>query len=427
LYLVKASQKLVYYIHCKPFHLNNQTKHARPILMALLTLPYGIALGWAAGTLPVMLKQHGFFPVPATMIATLGLSLGAWLILPAPIVDSSFSLRRWYAIGLALSIFGILPFFWLPLHEESSGLLEVLIVVSQLGALLILLSAIGFMAKYVSADKIGRAAGWYQVGYTGGQGVGVLSIAMLSGGFSWKLVLVAEVFLMLIGLFALYRFPAGKVDKEPPIGVTAAQAFLDGRSWMRSRVGIFTCLMALSPIGIGAATVAWYSGSRLYGIGEKEIGFVIGPLGIVFTLAGFIAGGWAADRFGKWTTWLRSGGLLALTALSMAFCPFIHWLFDAGILCYAFFSSACAAAFWAIIVQAVGPRLAVTKITLLSMVIAIPLHYMRNFDGSIYDDYSIHVMLIGEAVICFLCIGIALVLKRRLRIHEGMSISASYP
>jgi MFS family permease len=389
-------------------------KRMHPVMVGLLTMPYGIAVGWASGTLPVTLEQHGFFPGAAAMVAVPGLSLLAWQILPAPFVDFSLSLRRWYLMGLALSIGGMLPFLWLPLEQETADLMKLLIGVSLLGALLMLLAAMGWMARYVPADKIGRAAGWYQVGFSGGQGLALMGIYALGGTVSWKIVHLAEILLMLVGMSVLYFLPADGREKKLSVNATAAQAIFDGRSWLRSSKGIFTCLMALSPIGIGAATVGWSIGTRLYAIPENEIRLVLGPLSLVCSLAGFLAGGWASDRYGRWTTWLRAGGLLAVVALLIAFCPFISWLFNAGLLIYAFVSSACAAAFWAIIVQAVSPLLAVTKITLLSMLIAIPLSYMRAFDGRVCDHYGFQLMLIGEALLSLICIGIAFLLKRRL-------------
>jgi hypothetical protein len=100
----------------------------------------------------------------------------------------------------------------------------------------------------------------------------------------------------------------------------------------------------------------------------------------------------------------------------MAFCPLISGLFNAGVLIYAFFSGVCAAAFWAIVVQAVRPRLPITKITLLSLLLGLALHYMRNIDGWLCDNFSFQVMLIAESLLSFICIGIALFLRRRLRI-----------
>ena len=384
--------------------MDNSVKQTHPVTVGLLTLP-------------TTLEQHGFLPVPATMVAALGLSLYTWQILAAPFVDLSLSLRRWYLIGLALSISGVLPFFWLPLKSDISDLMKGLVGVSQFGALLMLLASTGCMARYISANKMGRASGWYQVGITGGQGVAIISILTLSSAFSWKIVFLAELLLMLTGIYAFYLLPVVRPEIKVPIRVAVAEVLFEGRSWIRSSKGIFTCLMALSPIGIGAATVGWNNGFQLYAIPENEMRLVIGPLSIVCSLAGFLVGGWASDRYGRWATWLRAGGLLALMSLLITFCPFIHWLFDAGLLCYAFLSGFCAAAFWAIIMQSVSPLFAVTKIALLSMLLGISFSYMRAFDGSVCDDFSFQVMLLGEALLSFLFIGIALLLRRKLRIQ----------
>jgi MFS transporter, PAT family, beta-lactamase induction signal transducer AmpG len=382
-------------------------------------LPYGIALGWVFGSLPMALVKNGFYPVPATLSVELGLSIYAWHLLFAPVVDLSLSLRRWYGIGLALAIVGILPFCWLSLKPETSDIMKALAGLSQVAALLILLAATGFMARHISPDRVGRAAGWYQAGILGGQGLALLCTSLLTGGVPWKIMFLVEAGLMMTGMLALFRLPAARPEKKATITQAAAQALADSRSWFRSSKGIFITLMALSPIGIGAATVGWNIGVRLYAIPENEMQLVIGPFSIVASLIGFLVGGWAADRFGKWRTWLRAATILALLALLIAFCPSIAWLFDAGVLLYAFFASICTAAFWAIILQAVSPTLVVTKITLLSLLTGVSMHYMRAFDGNICDDYSFQFMLIGEALVSLLAIGVALLLKRRLGIGEG--------
>lgn len=400
-------------------------------MIGLLTLPYGIALGWAFDSLPMVLIKNGFYPVPATLLVDLGLSIYAWHLLFAPVVDLSLSLRRWYGIGLGLAIVGIAPFCWLSLRPETSDVMKVLAGLSQVGALVILLAATGFMARHISADRMGRAAGWYQTGILGGQGIALLCTSLLAGGVAWKIMFLVEAALMMTGMIALFRLPAGQPRKKEAIAQTAVQALADSRSWFRSSKGIFITLMALSPIGIGAATVGWNIGVRLYAIPESEMRLVIGPFSIVASLIGFQVGGWAADRFGEWTTWLRAATVLALLALLIAFCPSIRWLFDAGVLLYAFFAGICTAAFWAIILQAVSPTLVITKITLLSLLIGVPIYYMRAFDGIICDDYSFQFMLIGEALVSFLAIGVAILLKRRLGIGEGSpsrySIEGSAP
>jgi len=44
--------------------------------------------------------------------------------------------------------------------------------------------------------------------------------------------------------------------------------------------------------------------------------------------------------------------------------------------------------------------------------------FARAFDGSVADDFSFQLMLIVEAVVSLVCIGIALLLKRKLRIED---------
>jgi MFS family permease len=119
---------------------------------------------------------------------------------------------------------------------------------------------------------------------------------------------------------------------------------------------------------------------------------------------GYLVGGWASDRYGRWNTWLGAGSLLALMALLIAFCPYVPLLFDAGILIYIILAGCCLTAFWAIVVQAVSPRLAITKITLLSMLIGV-----------------------AEALLSLICIGVAILLKRRLRRSGPKEFSSGVP
>ena len=394
------------------------TRHPpHPILIGLLTVPYGIVLGWAFGSLPMALVKGGFYPVPATLLVDLGLSIYVWHLLSAPVVDVTLSLRRWYSIGLMGAILGIVPFCFLSQNPAISDVVRVLVGLSQVAALFILQPAVGFMVRYSSPDRVGRAAGWYQTGILGGQGIAMMGTSLLTGGTPGKLIFLAEAALIGTGMIAAYFLPIGRPEKET-IPETATQALNEGRSWFRSSKGLFITCMALSPIGIGAAEVGWSLGVRLYAVPDEEVKWVLGTLSIAASLIGFLVGGWTADRYGKWTTWLRAATALALLALLIAFCPMRPWLFDTGIILYAFLSSSCTAAFWAILVQAVSPRLAITKITLLSMLIGIPIYYMRAFDGSVADDFSFQLMLIVEAVVSLVCIGIALLLKRKLRIGD---------
>ena len=65
-----------------------------------LVLPYGISGGFASGTVPFLLTQAGFPVALSASIVAIGISANVWRFLWGPVADLTFTLRRWYAIGL---------------------------------------------------------------------------------------------------------------------------------------------------------------------------------------------------------------------------------------------------------------------------------------------------------------------------------------
>lgn len=169
--------------------------------------------------------------------------------------------------------------------------------------------------------------------------------------------------------------------------------------------------MALAPIGVGVAYVGWHQGFELYGASEFPTRTLIGPATTILTSAGLVIGGWASDRFGRWKTWLWAGTLLAATAIVLALFPPAPSYFLAGILLYTLIAACCTAAFWAIVVAAASPRLSITKITLITILTNVAVFYMRDFDGWAADDFSFRYMLVFEALLSLLCIGIMLLIR----------------
>ncbi len=290
------------------------------------------------------------------------------------------------------------------------------IIVSQAGSLLVLLAAIGYMVRGIPANKIGRAAGWYQVGILGGAGLALFGVKGLQSNVPTHLVFGVLCGIMLTGMLTSYLLPPMPRAEKVRINATIKQAVSDAGTWFRSRAGIFTILMALSPVGVGAASVAWNLGTQLYAVPMEEVKLLIGPFSIVSTLGGF----WPADGLptdlSGWATWLWAGTVLAGLSIALALCPSIRWLFEVEVLCYALLSGACKAAFWSIVIRSVGAHFAITQIILLSMAMEWAADYMRAFDGWLADDFSFTYMLIGEALLSVFCIGIARWLKRRWRI-----------
>ena len=143
-----------------------------PSLFFILDLPSGISSGFASITLPFILTQAGFSVAAAGYIVALGVSANLWRFLWGPVADFTLSARRWYLIGLVTTAVTLLLLGLIPLRPDSTGLLNAVVFISQVASTLVMLPLGGLMAHTVSDDMKGRAAGWYQAGNLGGNGIG---------------------------------------------------------------------------------------------------------------------------------------------------------------------------------------------------------------------------------------------------------------
>src|SRR5205823_11844734 len=75
-------------------------------------------------------------------------------------------------IGLVTASASLLLLGFIPLEQRMIGIFTILVFISQIAATLIVLPLGGLMAHTVAEEAKGRAAGWYQAGNLGGNGVG---------------------------------------------------------------------------------------------------------------------------------------------------------------------------------------------------------------------------------------------------------------
>jgi MFS transporter, PAT family, beta-lactamase induction signal transducer AmpG len=71
-----------------------------------------------------------------------------------------------------------------PLQPKHVGIIMAVVFVSQVAATLIMLPLGGLMAHTVAEDSKGCAAGWYQAGNLGGNGIGGGAGVWLASHFS---------------------------------------------------------------------------------------------------------------------------------------------------------------------------------------------------------------------------------------------------
>jgi len=388
---------------------------ARPFAFFFLVLPYGISGGFATVTLPYALTGAGFPVAVSGAIVALALSSNVWRFLWGPVADLTFTLRRWYLGGVLACAATLVWLSLMPLRPNAVGLLSAVTFVSQLAATFVVLPLGGLMAQAVRDEEKGRAGGWYQAGNLGGGGVGGGAGVWLATHFSLAVAGVVLAVAMLACLAALVFVP----DIRPPTSETVAAQLRsvghDLLSMVRSPVPLLTMALVVSPIGACAASNLWSAIAPDWRASADLVALVTGVLSGVVSAVGCVAGGWIADRVGRWWAFFGAGTATALVAVAFALAPRTPASYTTGILVYTLAYGWANAAFSAIVLYAIGRSTASAKYAILSSVGNLPVAYMTAFDGWLHDRSGTTAMLMGEAMLGGIAIIFGLAALRAIR------------
>jgi PAT family beta-lactamase induction signal transducer AmpG len=390
---------------------------ANPVVFLFLVLPSGISQGFISVSLPFILTQHGIPVAVAATITALGISTNIGRFLLAPMTDISFSLHKWYMTGNVLSAITLSLLCFIPLRAESMGILTAFVFLSQIAANLIVTPVGGLMAKTIPEELKGRASGWYQAGNLGGEGLGGGAGIWLSSHFSYETALIILSVTIIFCSFALWFVPQVYAEKNMFLKEKFGLIMSDIRSLLRSPVAIYTMVVIVLPIGIGAASDLWSSVATDWTVNADTVALVTGTLSAVACVLGSVAGGWIADKYGRWLAYFGAGVLMAAVTLGMTFFAYKPESYVIGVLSYALTFGMANAAFSAIVLHAIGKGMASTKYALVSSLGNIPFPYMTILDGRLHDAYGIRMMLLGETImgITFTVIMIFILTRLRLR------------
>ena len=396
----------------------------RPVTFFFLLLPYGISSGFVAITLPFFLIRAGFSVAAAGAIVALGVSANVWLFFWGPLVDLTLTPRRWYILAVivaagTLFLLGIVPF-----QQSAIAMLTTMVFISQIAVTFCVLPMGAMMAYTVPDEAKGRAAGWYQAGNLGGNGIGGGLGVWLGVHFSKELAGAALALAMVAAASAIlfaadFRVVAGFGFRE--------RMRLTGRdilAMLRSAIPLLTMVLVTSPIGAGGMNNLWSAVANDWKAGANMVALVTGVLNGILCALGCLLGGWVADRLGRWWSYFGFGVALALVAIVMALAPRSQTAYVTGVLIYAFFVGAGYAAYSAIVVHAIGRGVASTKYALCQSLGNIPVAYMTAFDGWVHDRYGNSWMLNSEALLALVCaVGGLIALQR---IHASRARAPSH-
>ena len=420
-----------------------------PPWWALLTLPFGLTVGFATVAVPFVLRLRG---VDMTLIATV--SQVAQLphivkLLWAPVLDSGPRRRSWFfasiaVTALALSVTALIP----PSPTERLGPVPLLwiftgtLFVAQAAVATSSSAVLALMALTVPAEQRGAASGWQTAGNLAGTAAGGALVA-------WMLrhMPTAATAACLAGICAACALPAAFIHETPPPSRSAMRLVvaLLGELWrtLRSREGWTGLLICMSPVGAGALTNLFSALATDYAkddaSAERLVVVVTGALGGIVNAAGALLGGYLADRMNRRLAYALCGAITALCAVGMMLGPATPAAFTIGCLAYQLANGLCYAAFYAFVLDLVGKRDGVTtQLALFAGAGNLATSYVTYLDGWTYDrakawlpgrDYASRAGMLGmDALTTF--VGIAALAAmvayvRRAKARESVATSGA--
>jgi MFS transporter, PAT family, beta-lactamase induction signal transducer AmpG len=398
-----------------------ETEPARPshpVVFLILFLPFGALFGYVSVTLAYELTRAGVSVGAVAALVALGLFPHTWKVLWAPIVDTTFTNKRWYLASAVTTGLCLLATAGVPTSANELPLLAVLVLMFNITGTFMGMSAESLMAHTTPHSQKGRAAGWSQAGNVGGAGLGGGAALWLAEHYaSWTAGAA-------LGLTCLACCAALLSLSEPPQSHRAPHLIRSvvnvGRDvWAvaRSGFGFLALVLLFLPVGSGAASNLWAAIASNWHATADTVALVNGILGGVISMVGCLIGGRLCDLMDRRMAYCAFGVALGLCALFMAVAPRTPSMFVVFTCIYALINGLIYAGFSSVVLEAIGAGAAATKYNLFACLANMPTAYMTVIEGWAQTRWGSGTMLVIEAVLgvagVFLFLVIAAGVRRR--------------
>lgn len=388
-----------------------------PWVWAVLYFPFGLTFGVPSIALGYLASRAG---VPVSAIAAvIGMTFLAsgWKFVWAPLGDYTLSRKRWYRIAISLVSVGFIAMTLLPITPRTMPLLSVLVLVTSVAGTFIAFATEGLMTHNTPAAMRGRAGGWFQSGNQFGQtaGGGIALWLMRHAPSPWMAGAALAGILWTCSL-------ALRGLEEPPralhgatVGQRVADAWRELATIVRARAGRIGLILAILPIGTGAAQALFASIAREWHAGADTVSAVLGLGGGLAIVAGCFVGGRLADRINKPASYAVSCALGLVACVAIALSPRTGFGYAASTLFYTFTLGMGAATLTALVLAIIGDTAAATKINLFFALNTLFSLGMLRVDGWAHDAWATSGMLYTEALVAVAALLLFVVLARRVR------------
>jgi MFS family permease len=371
-------------------------RYLAPAWWALLTLPFGLATGYANVTVPYLLRARGVSMVLVATVTQVATLPHVIKLLWSPALDSGPPRRLWFfgavfATAACLAADGFIA----PSTSEHVGPVALLwifaavLFASQAAVATSSTAVLALMATTVPADRRGATSGWQTAGNLGGMAAGGALLVWMNGHVSPSVTGVTVAVLC-----AASAAPAFFIHEEPlprrPVARLVVELLKDVAAALRAREGWTGLLICLSPVGAGALTNLFGALARDYAPdeagAERLVLVVTGLLGGVVNAGGAVLGGYVTDRVNRRAAYVGFGAITALCAAGMILLPAKPSSFAVGCLAYQLANGMSYAAFYAFVLDLLGRRQGVTtQLALFAGASNLAAMYVTWFDGWAYD------------------------------------------
>ena len=360
----------------------------------LLFLPFGATTGFVQVTIGYLAKQQGLGDAAIGGLVAINLAPHTFKFFWAPLPDTLLTRRRWYLISNIVSSITLIAVGFVPVSQDTVGLLRTLIFINALAVTFLGMATEGLMANVVSAEERGTASGWLQAGNLGGSGVGggiALFLAQLLGASAAVTILAVALLGCSLGLIGITE-PVRQVRLSLAASLREVVADL----WdtiVRSRSGLLAMILCFLPVGAAAAVGLFSAIAGRWRTSGDAVALYTGLLGGVVAAVGCLAGGWLSDQMDRKRAYAVAGGFLAIVAIAMAMAPHNQVGYAVFTLAYQFGSGLAYGAFTGFVLEAIGRGAVATKYNALASLSNIPIWYMTEIDGWASEKWNPDVML----------------------------------
>jgi PAT family beta-lactamase induction signal transducer AmpG len=380
---------------------------AHPAWFGVIILPYGVIQGYISVTLAYVYRNSGMSVQQIAGLVAMGLIPNIFKFVWAPLVDLSFTVKKWYILATAIISLGILVLGLIPGKPANIAVISIIILISFIAVSFEGIAVSSLMAYDTPPEKLGFAGGCYNAGSVGGIGIGGgagVLINQFVGSQAIGGAIIAG-FCALCCLGILFVNEPQVVIKANNVSKAMGNLFKDIWKVVKVRSGVFGLFLSLLPLGTGAVGNLFAAMATDWHASLGAVALATGFWSGIITAVGCFIAGFICDAMNRQLSYLLFGVFQAVCALGMAFCPHTQLWYIVWTLAYAFANGFAYAAFSAFVLEVIGKGAAGTKYNLYAGVSNIPIYSMVIIDGWANTRWGPTGTLVIEAV----CTGIGVI------------------